>query len=298
MTRKAICKLKLTAILLTVCCPLAARADRFQVNDRTPGHEQDTVEIPSVQPVLVCATDLSCVAFNDTVKPSDPIPDTSPIVTAPSGGVRLLVGPQAGSSFGNLFVSLVAAVEWPISRRLELDLRDNFSPLESHAPYGRGTANKIEGGFLVWLNRSVGLNSQLERSSYRVPTLSKANDYASGGFTLRRTLGGMPSRVSFDYIREINNGITAGVESSRLQGGDLTLDIRPGCSGKVCYRLQFDYVVGRVLQQSNPICDGTFGTTGGPNGGPCPRTATSAGAFTGSFMVEFPRRRATEKLPF
>jgi hypothetical protein len=287
----------LLSILLSI--PLAARGQVFQANDRDPGHENDTVEIRPVEPVLVCSPDMSCVAFNDTVRPvPDTTPDSSPIVTAPSGGARFLIGAQTGSSFGNLFAGILAGVELPVTRHLELDLHDTFSPVEQHVPYGNGTANQVIGGGIVWINRSVGLNGQMEYSSYRVAGLSKAGDYVLTGITLRKTANAMPLRLSFDYLREVNNGISQGTESPRLQGGQFNLDMRVACHLAFCVRVQFDFKVGRVLQQSNPVCDGTYGITGGPGGGPCYRTAASSGAFTGAVLFEFPRRRATEQLAF
>jgi hypothetical protein len=54
------------------------------------------------------------------------------------------------------------------------------------------------------------------------------------------------------------------------------------------------FVFGKVLGQSNPQCDGTFGITGGPNGGPCYRTGLFGGGVTASVSLEFPRRKGRE----
>lgn len=289
----------ITTLVIFMSIPLSARGQVFQVNDRDPGHENDTVEIRPVEPVLVCAPDMSCVPFNDTVRPvPDTAPDPGPIVTAPSGGARFLIGSQVGSSFGNLFAGILAGVELPLTRRFEMDLRDTFSPVEQHVPYGNGTANQVIGGGIVWFNRTIGMNGSVEHSSYQVSGLSKAGDYVFSGITARMVTNAMPLRISFDYVREINNGIQQGTESPRLQGGQFNLDMRVACHLAFCVRVQFDFKVGRVLTQSNPVCDGTYGITGGPGGGPCPRTAASSGAFTGAVLFEFPRRRATEQLAF
>ena len=291
-------RLILLSILLSI--PLPAVADRFQVNDRTPGHENDTVEIKRVQPVLVCAPDMSCVGFSEQqVSPLAEVEADSSIVTAPSGGARFLTGVQTGSSFGNLFMGIVAAVELPITRRFELDLRDVFDPVEQHYPYGNGWANQATGGGIIWVTRAVGLNASYEYSNYHTQRLSKHGDYFYGGVTYRTAKPGIPMRFTFDYLREIHNGIDAtGTESAHLQGGQFNLDMRVACHLNLCFRVQFDFKVGRVLTQGNPICDGTLGVTGGPGGGPCPRTAASSGAFTGAVLVEFPRRRAMEQLAF
>jgi hypothetical protein len=208
---------------------------------------------------------------------------------------RVLVGVDGGSSFSNLFVGPVVAIEAPVTKHFELDLKDTFAPIEEHIALGSGSANKAEAGGIVWLTKSVGLNGRAEYSTYRVD-ITKNLEYAVGGLTIRKSFNGFPVRFAFDYVREFNNGITKdGTESSHLQAGEFNLDMRMKCSGKVCYRLAFDFMVGRVLGQGNPVCDGTFGLTGGngPNG-TCPRTAASSGSFMSSVVLEFPRRRATE----
>jgi len=213
-------------------------------------------------------------------------------------GARLLVGVDTGSSFGNLFASIAVKLELPITRNFELDLRDNFAPIEQHLQYGDGIANQAEGGGIVWLSRSVGLNGQLERSQYHVSKLSKMADYGSAGVTFRRAVSSMPMRFSFDYERELGAGISQGIESSRLQAGAFDLDMRVACHGMACFRVEFNFEVGHVLQQGNPVCDGTFGITGGPGNGPCPRAGAISGAFTGAVMAEWPRRRSVEQLAF
>ena len=104
----------------------------------------------------------------------------------------------------------------------------------------------------------------------------------------------MPYRLTFDYIREFNNGIAKdGTESSHLQGGDFTLDFRLGCARLFCYRTLFNFEVGTVLQQGNQMCDGSFGGVV-----TCPRTRSTAAAFTASVLLEFPRRKKFDNLPF
>lgn len=217
----------------------------------------------------------------------------SPIVTAPSGGTRILVGAQTGSSFGNLFAGVLVAVEQPVTRHFELDLKDVYSPVEQHIALGNGWANQASAGGIVWLTKSVGVNADVEYSNYRV-SISKHAEYASGGVVLRKSIQYLPIRFTFDYIRQFDNGIDrTGTESAHLQAGGFNMDMRVKCAGPFCYRVAFDFKVGHVLAQSNPACDGTFS-------GPvtCARTGASSGAFTGSLAVEWPRRRATETKAF
>ncbi len=212
---------------------------------------------------------------------------------------RVLVGSTLGSFFGNNAFGVTAGAEIPFARRYELDLGETYSPLESHVALGSGSANRTSVGGHFWLVKDFGLNGSAEYSSYSVTTASKGGDYAFIGVTWRTFAWGIPTRFSFDYVRQFNNGISAnGTESAHLQGADFSLVARLGCSGLLCSRAEFDYQVGHVLTQSNPICDGTYGITGGPNGGPCYRTGAWSGGASGSFVFEFPRHRGYEDSAF
>ncbi len=212
---------------------------------------------------------------------------------------RVLVGTDGGSSFGNYFFSLKAGVEIPFAHRYELDSDDAFSPFERHVALGSGWANQISLGGHFWLTNGLGLNASAEYSNYSVGIVSKGSDYAFGGVTWRKVAWGIPMRLYFDYVREFNNGISAnGTESAHLQGGDFRMVARMGCSTSICSRMEFDYQAGHVLKQSNPICDGTYGITGGSNGGPCYRLGAWSGGASASFVVEFPRHRGYEGVAF
>jgi hypothetical protein len=212
---------------------------------------------------------------------------------------RVLVGSMGGSGFGNYFLGLIAGVEIPFAHRYELDLEETFSPIERHVALGSGWANRVSAGGHFWLTKGFGLNGSAEYSNYSVRSASKGGDYAFIGVTWRKIAWGIPARFSLDYIREFKNGISAnGTESAHLQGGDFALVARMGCSRSVCSRMVFDYQAGHVLTQSNPICDGTYGKTGGPNGGPCNRTGAWSGGATGSIVVEFPSHRGYEDAAF
>lgn len=208
---------------------------------------------------------------------------------------RVTVGVEGARNFDNSSIGVAVGVEVPFLKRYELDLRDAFSPLESHVSLGGGRANRVSVGGVVWLSNTVGINAKIEDSTYNVTKATKDSDYFFGGLSYRTSLGGLPVRFSSDYIRQFNNGITAsGLESSHLQGFDLGYTMRFGCLGAICIRSNEDFVFGRVLTQSNPVCDGTYGVTGGPNGGPCPRQAAFGGGVTASVTVEFPRHRGHE----
>ncbi len=208
---------------------------------------------------------------------------------------RVLVGTVGGSSFGNYFFGVSAGVEIPFARRYELDSQETFSPSESHVALGSGWANQISAGGHFWFTKAFGLNGSAELSNYSVTTASKDGNYVFGGVTWRKIAWGVPARFSLGYVREFNNGISAnGTESAHLQGGEFLIIARMGCSGSTCRRVEFNFQAGHVLTQSNTICDGTYGITGGPSGGPCYRTGAWSGGATGSFVVEFPRHRGYE----
>jgi hypothetical protein len=209
---------------------------------------------------------------------------------------RWLVGPEGALDYDNKSVGLLAAVEIPFAKRFELDLKDTFSPIETHVSLGGGRANILTAGGIVWLNQHWGVTGSVADSMYDVTKVTKDGDFASGGFVHRGYIGGLPARVSIKYVQQFNNGITpSGLESSHLQGVQVGISGRYGCTGPVCYRLSFTFDAGKVLTQSNPICDGTYGITGGngPNG-TCYRKGAIGGGSKFSFVLEFPRHRGHE----
>jgi hypothetical protein len=208
---------------------------------------------------------------------------------------RFTVGIAGGDSFDNYSLGVQAGIEIPFLKHYELDLKDTFSPVEAHVSLGSGRANKAEVGGIVWLSDSFGLTGKVEDSSYNVTKVGKDADYAFGGLAYRTVIGGLPTRLSLQYIQQFNNGISAtGLETSHLKGADLGFTVRYGCTGRVCIRSTEDFTFGRVLTQGNPQCDGTYGIINGPNGGPCYRTPAFGGGFTGSVVFEFPRPRGHE----
>lgn len=193
---------------------------------------------------------------------------------------KVVVGVDGGSSFGNMFIGPTVGLEVPFAKRYELDLYDTFAPIEEHIALGHGWSNQAKAGGIVFLTDHFGLNGYAEYSNYST-NIYKANEYALGGVNYETT--GM--LLNFDYLREFNNGISsAGIESSHIQGGDFGMKIRTYCNKHICYRVDFDFKVGRVLEQGNEACDGSYGPV------TCPRTAAIAGAFTGAFVIELGHR--------
>jgi hypothetical protein len=212
---------------------------------------------------------------------------------------RVLLGVNGGQDFDNSNVGGTLGFEVPFLHHYELDLTDTFSPIESHVSLGGGRANIVSAGGHIWLTKSFGLVGSAEDSAYNVTKVSKDDDYALGGFAWRGLVGGAPTRFQLQFIDEFNNGINStGLETPHLQGVDFGFTMRFGCVSFFCVRNSEDFVAGAVKTQSNPACDGTYGITGGPNGGPCPRATAFGGGVTGSVVFEFPRHRAIENDAF
>lgn len=210
-----------------------------------------------------------------------------------SAQTKVLLGVTGAQEFDNSSVGVTAAIEVPFLKHYELDLHDTFSPFESHVALGGGRANLASAGGFIWLTKSIGLIGKVEDSSYNVTKITKDGDYVFGGLAYRGIVGGLPARFTFSYVREFNNGITpTGLESPQLQGGDVGFTVRFGCVGSVCIRTSEDFVVGRVLTQGNPLCDGFYALPTGWS--PCPRTSAIGGGVQASVLLEFPRRRGHE----
>jgi hypothetical protein len=210
---------------------------------------------------------------------------------------RILTGVSVSGEYGNISVGPVISMEAPVTKHLEISALDAFYPIEQHIALGHGWANRLKSGMIVWATPSLGVNGSVELSQYHT-SINKKAGYVFGGITYR-TVGWVPTRLTIDYVRQFANGISKdGTESAHLQGVLFNVDMRMGCTGPMCFRFAPEMQIGRVLTQSNPVCDGTFGVTGGPNGGPCPRTPSIGGGFGITLSVEFPRRRDTEDNPF
>jgi hypothetical protein len=194
---------------------------------------------------------------------------------------RVLIGGTGGTEFGNSYIGVFTGVEIPI-KRFELDFSNTFDPYASHVALGKGYADQVGGRGIVWL-RKVGFFGGADYSMYH-NSISKAGEYAHTGIALRNDFAGVPARFFFTYTHELNNGVfphvATGTETPRLQSGSVSTDIRLQCNrgGNSCLRLSASFDVGVVKNQSNPICDGSLGITGGngPNG-TCYRKFTLTG---------------------
>lgn len=207
---------------------------------------------------------------------------------------RVLVGGAGAIAWDNQSAGATFGLEVPFLKRYELDLKDTFSPFETHVALGGGYANLTSAGGHIWLTKSFGFNGKVERTGYSVTEVSKVADYAFGGLTYRTLALGTPTRFSFGYVRQFNNGVApSGVETSHLQGGTITIENRLGCAGLFCFRLTNEDSFGIVWTQGNQNCDGSIG----------PQTCGSrgrafGGGFTGAIVLEFPRHRDTENESF
>lgn len=208
----------------------------------------------------------------------------------PSTQARMLVGVQGGLSNGSDAAGVLGGAEIPLGRHFEVDLLDNYSPLTSHAPYGTGWSNSGKVGAIVWASRNVGVEGAASYSNYAVKKLSKGSYFAFGGVVFRGLWNGAPVRIHLDYIRQFQNYMIRGTEPNYLQGGKGSVDVRIGCSGKFCYRLEWYVQGGMVKTQSNPQCDGAY--PGVPI--TCPRGSVGSGGAGASFFIEFPRRKNAE----
>lgn len=215
-------------------------------------------------------------------------------VSTAKAQTRILVGAGGSIAWDNKSVGASFAIEIPFLKHYELDLKDTFSPFETHVALGDGYANLASVGGHIWLTNSFGLNGKVERTNYAVTQVSKVADYAFGGVTYRTVAMGVPVRFSLDYIGQFNNGVSpSGVETSHLQGAALIIENRLGCAGPFCFRLENEQSFGRVLTQGNQYCDGSIGpqTCGS-------RTPAFGGGFTGTLYLEFPRHKDTENDAF
>lgn len=210
-----------------------------------------------------------------------------------SAQTRVLVGPTGGLVYDNAFLGVKAGIEVPAGRHFEVDLYDTAAG-EKHTALGSGWSNNLETQGIVWVRQHVGLNAGIQASRYAVTGTSKSEYFVNGGLVIRNN-SWVPTRFTFDYVREVANGIMSnGDETNHLQGGQFVWDSVLGCGRHYCVRFQTDIQFGRVLDQGNPVCDSTFGNTGGPNGGPCPRQAQWGGGASAAVLFQFPRHADQE----
>lgn len=205
---------------------------------------------------------------------------------------RILIGATGSDSFNNESFGPNVELEVPFAKRYELDLRDTFSPIQTHIGLGNGRSNIARAGGIVWLNRAIGLTSNFEQSRYSAPGISKTGYDVFAGSIFRFVGWEVPVRFELDYVREVLNKMHNGDEPSRLQAFNAELTVRLGCAGPFCFRARESISVGRVLTQGNPQCDGEGMRN--PALLACPRKAASGGGFTAGFMIEWPRPKGKE----
>lgn len=167
---------------------------------------------------------------------------------------RYLAGGSGALDLGNKSIGLFTGFERPIGSRVELDAYETYAPLEWHQGLGRGWANDVQGGGIVWLVQGSGISATLQNSSYYVNSASKDAYYLSVGSVERFQLQGIPNRIFLWYVRQMVNGTSsAGLESSQLQGISIAWDIRPACARRACLRVKESFDVAHVLEQGNPL---------------------------------------------
>lgn len=192
---------------------------------------------------------------------------------------RVLIGPNGGELFSNVFLGIAGRIEVPLGHILELNAEGQISPFEEHIKIGSGWSGNLRTEAQIWFARQWSIDGGVEDSAYQMAGLSKEAPYWKVGITTRRYWLGTPTRISFGYMQEFNNGISkSGLETSDLIGGYLVLDGMISCGGPICFRLRSTVQGGRVLEQGNPQCDRTT----------CPRIAATAGG--GAFTVFFEGR--------
>lgn len=170
-------------------------------------------------------------------------------------------------------------------QRFEFSARDTISP-EIKLGYGSGFSNIVRGGGTVWLTSTIGVSTAAEYSHYDVSAARKTALYEAIGLTYRKTLSEVPMRISLNYMHQFHNGISpTGIETSHLTGADVEFSAIPACYQHYCIRVTFDTTAVHILQQGNPICDGSLPNTQGFL--PCPRRGAWTGGATMSVQFQF-----------
>lgn len=206
---------------------------------------------------------------------------------------RFVIGLDGGYAFNNTTIGIVAGAEIPVGRHFEVDSFGYFYPYESKAVYGSGYLYNMKAGPVVWINRTSGFEGLFEKGGYSVTKVSKGADYVFAGYVYKHMMLDFPTRFHFDYFQQVFNGIDhAGVETNHLTGGAFTFDTLLGCSKHFCVRSAFTWLTGRVLEQGNPYCDGTY--SGCPN--IIKRNSDIGGGFDWSLMFQFGGKKNDQEL--
>lgn len=204
---------------------------------------------------------------------------------------RILIGPAGGTGLGNDSFGVETSIEAPVSKHIELDATNVFSPIFTHPGTGKGGfTDQVTTGGIVWFKEKFGLYGGSEYSYYKTSELYKGANYLRVGPVFKAFFWGAPLRINLEYIRQFRNGIdAAGIETNRINGVSASINVRLTCTGAVCWRVKESLTVAHGYNQGNPNCDGTFGPQ------ICgPRTAWTNGAWAGSLLIEFPHRKDAE----
>lgn len=204
------------------------------------------------------------------------------LLASPIKAQRVLIGPSFNDSFNNESMGVFTRIELP-AKNIEADIANTFSPFEIHGGLGHGKANLTRATGIVWADW-IGASSSIEYSAYHAGTVKKGAWYVFAGPAFRFNGLGIPNRLTLSYVREIKDGVTRGIETSKLQGGNIEWMARLGCTGMVCYRMVEDFSFGHIYEQGNPVCDGAYGVN------TCPRKTAWSGGVSLSLSMEFGHR--------
>jgi len=241
----------------------------------------------------------------EEVAPASPQPDstsastsTAPVPVAtgdtiqPVGSfslshTRYLVSIDIGSwdGYNPPATDLEFSLEQPI-RSFEAQLDSSYSPPHKTAG-GAGTDTGLrDTGRLIYWRRNWGPWFSEEWAWQKTPDFTKQAYFATPGVVLRVHPVGIPSRLYLGYV--VPTGKWAGpneLESSRTQGLTVIWDGRISNMRMATLRVRSKWGFYRILEQGNPLCDGTEGVLL-PG---CGRTRAFDLEATIGFALEFPK---------
>jgi hypothetical protein len=194
----------------------------------------------------------------------------------------------ASSAYTLPMSTLGFTVEQPI-RSFELQLASTYSP--SHkAGGGPGLDTGLRStGTIIYWRRSWGPCFSEELAWERTANFTKTAEYATPCVMLRAYPFGIQSRLYFGYL--VPSGKWAGpngIESSRTQGLTFYWEARVLNLNRATVRFRYTLGLYRILQQGNPLCDGTEGVL--VSG--CARVAAVSGNMSVGLELEIPKGNA------
>ena len=219
-----------------------------------------------------------------------------PVTPIVNQSVRVYAGISGSDDLDNLNAGVVAGIEKPFLNRYEVSASDDYSPYEQHVGLGNGHSNIAKVGGIIWFHGNTGFESGVEDSSYSVTDVRKSALYATGGLVYRTYFLSVPTRFSIGYAQQFNNGIDNGVETSHLRGAYLRMDGTPSVIGKVTVRIIEEFTIGHVLEQGNPVCDGSLGNGSQVGLSSCPRTGALGGGVDLKLVFQLNHKTADNEL--